>query len=65
MNEEYWLDKVDVFIENQIKGECYVKRTRSWVSGMGTKLDRKTQSSQNKQSLIIKGSRRLSKGSRI
>ena len=40
MDHEYLLDKVDVWIENQIKGDYNAKGyNRYWVRKMGKKLE--------------------------
>jgi hypothetical protein len=75
MDEEYWLDKVDVWIENQIKGDYNdntkskhngrIVRTRNWVTRMGKRLDAQKKSAQNEQSTVIKRLSGISKRTRI
>lgn len=75
MDSEYWLDKADVWIENQIKGDYNVSkkskisgkivRTRNWVTRMGNKLDAQKKGAQDEQSRIAKRLSSISKRSRI
>ncbi len=75
MDHEYWLDKADIWIENQIKGDYNdsrkskisgkIVRTRNWVTRMGKRLDAQKKSAQNEQSTIAKRFSRISKRSRI
>ena len=75
MDEEYWLDKVDIWIENQIKGDYddgrkskisgKIVRTRNWVTRMGRRLDAQKKSAQNEQSTVTKRLSGISKRTRI
>ena len=75
MDEEYWLDKVDICIENKIKGDYYdgrkskisgkIVRTRNWVTRMGKRLDAQKKSAQNEQSTVTKRLSGISKRTRI
>ena len=57
MDEEYWLDKADVWIENKIKGDYNdgreskvngkIVKTRNWITRMDGKLDEGTKSKES------------------